>query len=42
MEMKERYNKDILYISFGALLISKVMNEKRIHGKKIYCIKFYE
>ena len=27
--MKERFNKDILYISFGALLIPKVMNENK-------------
>ena len=34
MEMKERFNKYILYISLGALLISKVMNENKDSWKK--------
>ena len=29
MEMKERFNKYILYIFLGALLIPKVMNENK-------------
>ena len=34
MEMKERFNKNILYISFGALLIPKVMNENKDSWKE--------
>ena len=35
MEMKEGSNIYILYISLRALLIPKVMNENKIHEKKI-------
>ena len=43
METKERFNKDILYIYFGALLIPKVMNENKDSWKenilyKVLCI----
>ena len=41
MEMKERFNKYILYISLGALLISKVMNENKDSWKE-NILKFYE
>ena len=34
MEMKERFNKDILYISLGVLLIPKVMNENKDSERK--------
>ena len=34
MEIKERLNKDILYISFGELLIPKVMNENKDSWKE--------
>ena len=34
MEMKERFNEEILYISFGALLIPKVMNENKDSWKE--------
>ena len=34
MEMKERFNKHILYISFGSLLIPKVMNENKDSWKE--------
>ena len=34
MEMKEIFNKDILYISLGALLITKVMNENKDSERK--------
>ena len=32
--MNEIFNKDILYISFGALLIPKVMNENKDSWKE--------
>ena len=38
--MKEIFNKDILYISLGALLIPKVMNENMIQKENL--LKFYE
>ena len=41
MEMKERFNKYILYISLGALLNSKVMNENKDLWKE-NILKFYE
>ena len=39
--MKERFNKDILYISLGAFLIPKVMNENKDSWKE-NILKFYE
>ena len=39
--MKEIFNKYILYISLGALLIPKVMNEKKDSWKE-NILKFYE
>ena len=41
MEMKERFNKYILYISIGALLIPKVMNENKDSWKE-NILKCYE
>ena len=41
MEMKEIFNKYILYISLGALLILKVMNENKNSWKE-NILKFYE
>ena len=41
MEMKERFNKYILYISLGALIITKVMNENKDSWKE-NILKLYE
>ena len=42
MEMKERFNKNILYISLGALLIPKVMYENKDSWKEYILNKIYE
>ena len=41
MEMTKRFNKYILYISIGALLFPKVVNENKDSWKE-NILKFYE
>ena len=41
MKMKERCNKDILYIPLGSFLIPKVINENKDSWKE-NILKFYE
>ena len=40
--MKERFNKNIFYISLGALLIPKVMYENKDSWKEYILNKIYE